>query len=405
MKKAIVSNELKKRLEFCAKNGSVIATDILNELKKSHKDCFGNKTVDYFDSLRSVGNCSEYKTLSIKVTACAKDLNNPNFPDKGNPRAPYFKENREKMSLGTFIGLFANIGGYTSEECNFFEGAMCVPDKVTYRISSKMEDFERAYNESNYFPFSIGNATLHNSCMRYEDKARNVADFYANFAGAKILIAEDSQGQILGRAIVWDNVIIPNISDEAKVLDRIYYTFDFIRQGIIDHARKNGIHIRKNKNSVGTQMEFYVYDEFNSVEHTGIQYWSAYVKVPQTKWHKKGAPYMDTFCKLSKYNDGLILANDLRGIVLADLVSTGGFGCRLRMICPNCGEVHREGGLCLSCNNELIEETPFGSIIKSKTRTYKGKKYPISFFKDGKPSIHFLNYIGLQRICDPYCEF
>ena len=139
--KAIVSNELKKRLEFASKNGSVIATDILNELKKDKSACFGDKTVNYFDSVRVVGNYSEYKSLQIKVTACTKDVNNDNFPDKGNPRAPYFKENREKMTLGTFIGLFANLGGYTSDDFKFFESAMCVCDKVTYRVSGKMEDF------------------------------------------------------------------------------------------------------------------------------------------------------------------------------------------------------------------------------------------------------------------------
>ena len=67
-----------------------------------------------------------------------------------------------------------------------------------------------AYLESNYSPISDGSeSSLHNSCMRYEDKARNAADFYANFAGAKILVARDDSSNVVGRAIVWkrDNIV------------------------------------------------------------------------------------------------------------------------------------------------------------------------------------------------------
>jgi hypothetical protein len=150
--KATVSNELKKRLEFASKNGSVVATGILNELKKDKKECFGDKCIDYFDSLRTVGSRSEYKSLYIRITACTKDVNNPNFPDRGNPQAPYFKENRERISLGTFAGLFKNLN-YTSDELVYFDSAMCVPDKVKLSVSDKMEDIERAYFGMNYYPF------------------------------------------------------------------------------------------------------------------------------------------------------------------------------------------------------------------------------------------------------------
>lgn len=405
--KAIVSSELKKRLEFASKNGSVIATDILNELKKENIACFGRKTVNYFDSLRVVGNNVEFKSLQIKITACTKDVNNDNFPDKGNPRAPYFKENREKFSLGTFVSLFMNLGGYTSDEMNYFESAMCVCDKVTYRISRKMDDFEKAYNGSNYYPFAF-NGTLHNSCMRGEDTARNAADFYVNFAGAKILIAEDSQGQILGRAIAWDNVIIPEVCDSAKVLDRIYFTFEFIRQGILDYARNTaGIYVRKLKNSVGTAREVFVYPEFS--EDTtlhGEHVWSMHIEVPQIKYHKKGAPYMDTFCKLCLDEGKLVLANRDKGYLVASLGSTNGYGSYNRYICPNCGRTHiEEEKLCLDCQEQLIEKTPFGNIFTCKTRVYKKKHYPASFFKDGKPTESFMRFIGVERICNSRCKF
>ncbi len=330
-----------------------------------------------------------------------KDVNNDRFPDKGNPRAPYFKENREKMALGTFINLFQNLRSYTSEEINYFSSAMCVVDKVSYRISSKMEEFEKAYNATNYFPFMY-DGTLHNSCMRYDETSRNAADFYVNFAGAKILIAEDSQGQILGRAIVWNNVVIPDVCDNASLLDRLYFTFEFVRQGMIEFARSKGIFIRKLKNSVGTEREFYVYPGLK--EGIEGQYrWGVYVNVPQIKWHKHGAPYMDTFCRINKYGNSLVLTNtSAYGETLATLQSTSGYGCTNYDICPNCGCVtSSDNGLCSSCNTLLLESTPFGSILKGKTKTWKGNKYPVSFFKDGKPTENFMWYIGLKRITNP----
>ena len=95
-----------------------------------------------------------------------------------------------------------------------------------------MNDFMEAYLESNYSPIAdSGESTLHVSCMRYEDKARNAADFYANFAGAKILVARDDSNNILGRAIVWENVSLQRtdgFQGTLSLLDRIYFSHAFV---------------------------------------------------------------------------------------------------------------------------------------------------------------------------------
>lgn len=70
-----------------------------------------------------------------------------------------------------------------------------------------MQDFFEAYSEENYTPVADTiESNLHNSCMRYESRARNAADFYANFAGASILVARDESNNVLARAVVWKNV-------------------------------------------------------------------------------------------------------------------------------------------------------------------------------------------------------
>lgn len=396
--KAIVSNELKKRLEFASKNGSVVAADVLNELKKDKKECFGDKKVDYFDSMRIVGNNSEHKSLKIVVTACMKDLNDERFPDKGNPRAPYFKENRERIELGTFVGLFRNLRVYESEELNFFYSAMCVTDIVKYRVCKSMNDFERAYLSSNYYPYGSSSSPLHNSCMRYESTARNVADFYVNFAGARILIAEDSQGLILGRAVVWDNAYIEDLSEEVRMVDRMYFCYEFVRQGMLKYAENTlKVGILKAYNKVGSEKEFICYLK----DFEGLKYYNVHIDVPQVKWHKKGAPYMDTLCYLCLNNGRLVLRN-YQAQCVAKLLSTSGYGTLCNSRCPICGRTTYGEVFCDECKREIFEETPFGTILKGKTRKYKGSKFPESLFKDGKPTEGFMNWIGIKRITDEY---
>lgn len=394
--KTIVSNELKKRLEYASKNGSVIAHDILGELKKDIKDCFGEKTVNYFDSLRVVGYNSEYKSLKIMITACTKDVNNEHFPDKGNPRAPYFKENRERMAPGTFVGLFRNLRSYDTDEMNFFESALCVNDVVRFRLYNRMEDFERAYIGSNYYPFGASTSPLHSSCMRSEDTSRNAADFYVNFAGAKILVAEDSQGQILGRAIVWENVNIPSIIDSTRLIDRMYFNYEFVRQGMKKYAEEVlKVGIRKYSNSCGSQNDFWSYIP----NYSGRMCWNIDVQVPNVKWHKKGAPYMDTLCYLN-LNEGVLTLSNSSYKCVATFVNTDGFGRKERRVCPVCGTLSHEDGLCIACKDKFTEVTPLGVFFKGGTKTYKGKKYPMALFVDGKPSKNFMNWIGIQRLTD-----
>lgn len=395
--KATVSNELKKRLEFASKNGSVVATGILNELKKDKKECFGDKCIDYFDSLRAVGSRGEYKSLFIRITACTKDVNNPNFPDRGNPQAPYFKENRERISLGTFAGLFKNLN-YTNDELIYFDSAMCVPDKVKLSVSDKMEDIERAYLGLNYYPFGDSESPLHGSCMRSEETARNAADFYANFAGAKILIAEDSQGQILGRAILWENATIDEFTN-IKILDRLYFSFEFIRVLMLNYAKEYGVHLRKWRNSYDTKSDFYALPGFPGAIKGQCRF-KVKIHVPQMKWHKKGAPYMDTFSYLCCENGNLVLCNRRTDDCVATLISTSGYGSLEYQLCPKCGRVHNGGIFCDTCRDKLFSDTAFGSIIIGKMKKYKGKMFPACLFEKGKPNKDFSNWIGVRRICD-----
>ena len=193
------SNELKSRLTHAAANGSVIAADILSELKKNRPaQEIIRGSYNFLSTKRKWTDCGSFRKIRIVFTAFNKDPEHPNFPDRNNPQAPWFPENRTDLEPSTFIEQFKNLREYTSCEINYFRSAITLDSKVSVRLYTRMNDFLDAYLESNYSSITDGDtSTLHNSCMRYEDKARNAADFYANFAGAGILVARDEGNNVL----------------------------------------------------------------------------------------------------------------------------------------------------------------------------------------------------------------
>lgn len=152
-----VSNELKSRLTHAAENGSVIAKDILSEVKKNVPvEEVIRGSYNFFSTKRKRTEAGTFKKIRIVFTACNKDLGHPNFPDRNNPQAPWFPENRTDLEPSTFIELFKNLGPYQPDEINYFCSAISLDSKVTIRLHDSMNDFMEAYLESNYSPISDG---------------------------------------------------------------------------------------------------------------------------------------------------------------------------------------------------------------------------------------------------------
>jgi len=84
------------------------------------------------------------------------------------------------------------------------------------------EDIKKYYNESSYSSNSSG-SILGSSCMRY-NKCHSYIDFYANNKGVKlvILMSENEEDKIIGRALLWDIVKIDGEEVDRKFMDRIY---------------------------------------------------------------------------------------------------------------------------------------------------------------------------------------
>lgn len=395
--KTIVNDELKARLNFASINGSVIATDIL-EILRQNKDVTEviRGTANYFNSKRVKNNAGEYTKMKIILSACTKDLNNENFPDRQNPKAPWFEENRTNLEPSTFIGYFKDLPDYSDEDIEYFGNAICVSSKVEIKMYDKMNDFIDAYISDNYVPFAQygDNSTLHSSCMRHPHLVYRLGDFYSNFAGASILVARDSENNVLGRAIVWKKAtgVFDGEEKEVSVLDRVYYSHSFVMKLMLQHAQRNGINLRKTINDYSHKIQFTVLNPIegidmkvgDKIDHT------LNICVPASKWHKKGTPYLDTFCYVNITEDGKVrLSNQTTERCVATCQCTSGVANQYGHICPSCGCVHNgDEDLCTTCRKKLTVKTIFGNMLMDKVKSYNDVKYPASFFEKGKPSAH-----------------
>lgn len=397
--KLIISEELKKRVEMASANGSVIASDLMAEFRKGAKDVKAviSKTANYFDSVRVTGSRSEYKSLSIKISVCPKDINNPNFPDRGNPNAPYLKTNREKVNPATFLSYFKNLNSdnYKETEMDYFNQALCVNEKIILTMESSIQAFVHAYSVENYALYGMADSPLHGSCMRYENVVDNVADFYVNFAGAKIITAKGVSGTVYGRAVVWDKTVDYSTGEVCSFVDRVYYNYPFVMNMIHNYAKEKGIQYRKTYNDYSHK------DSFSSLANGASQFITVALEVPQVKWHKCGAPYLDTMSYLYCKDGKILLRNTNCGAdYIAYCNNTGGYATRNGRICPNCGEIHHLSSvLCPACEDAMIKRIPIGQFLNVKgLKKYQGKEWPVEFFSNGKPKPSFALYLTLERL-------
>ena len=400
---------MRSRLQNAAANKSVVAADILAELGRN---CDATEVIrgsyNYFQTKRVKANHSTYHKIRIVFTACGKNLSHENFPDKGNPSAQWYNENRTDLDPSTFVGLFKNLREYASEEIRYFISAISLDSRVTVRLCSGVKDIFEAYCEDNYTIIADnGESPLHSSCMRYEDRARNAADFYHNFAGAKLLVAKDKDSNILGRAVVWEGVKWQRVDGtevEVSLMDRIYFSHFFIIDLMREAAQKEGIIFRKLHNDYNHPRDVVALNRTEDVTPGETLDIKMRLEVPVCRWHKRGVPYLDTFYNLMLNGNTLELCNHADGRIIANCHSTTGYASRSRSVCPLCNRLHYESNekFCSQCLPEVYMPTAFGRVLKGHAVSYKGKTYPSSLFKNGRPIPELRRYLQIERLYTTY---
>lgn len=133
----------------------------------------------------------------------------------------------------------------------------------------KGEKIKFWYSEKNYNPISYKNS-LGKSCMSKSDK--NWFEIYCqNPNVVSMIIQKDTENKLLSRALVWQTNIGP-------VLDKIYCTYDWNRQSILDFFKKQ---YPKGKSISSSSRE----------DRPG----DCYVELDKWNFVKTGYPYLDSF--------------------------------------------------------------------------------------------------------------
>lgn len=149
------------------------------------------------------------------------------------------------------------------------------------------EDIKKWYLENNYQKEPSG--TLNGSCMRQESK-NEFMNIFSDNSNVKMLIALNESNKLLGRALIWENAEIINLSngnekyENVTYMDRVYYTHDWLVDRFKSYAKGNGMYIR---NEVGAGGE-------NIVCKPNGEHFNAKIKVSIGNYRYEKYPYMDT---------------------------------------------------------------------------------------------------------------
>src|SRR5574344_384945 len=369
MKTVFYTENVAKIINVAAENKSVIAQFIKEKLDSKAQSELKNN-INYID-VKKVGRDDGY---DICFTGCKKDLESSLFPDH-TPDAMWRYENREDLRIETLPSMWKDYSisrkedKITDLDVQYFNDILPLP-KLHISIGNTFNDFYKAYFVGNYSSFHV-DSSLHNSCMRNDVKASKAADFYSNFANAKILTVQDDMGYIYARSIVWENVILNRKS--YTLMDRVYYVSRGVLTMIYKFAEEQGW-ARKTINSFDSKKKISIFNGTKWEEH---DYVATYKINNYSQDFKSGCPYLDTFSYL-KYdykNNKLFLSNipedDEDTSVLATCTSTGGFADfkeKLR-ICPVCGGKLESGDkFCSKCMSKL---TSWNGVLITTGMTVK----------------------------------
>jgi hypothetical protein len=172
-------------------------------------------------------------------------------------------------------------------------------------------DIVSAYDGRNYVE---GGGSLQSSCMKY-DNTLPFIEFYDMF-DVKILVLRNELNQIVGRALLWYDVIMDG--KKVNFMDRIYYTKDNQVEKFKSWARDNGFYY-KLRQSYEDRMDFVnpQGEALHDVDCCVIS--DAFTEDVDLE----RLPYIDTFCFLAcSDSNGVSLSNTRTKMIMKRHEST-----------------------------------------------------------------------------------
>ena len=123
------------------------------------------------------------------------------------------------------------------------------------------------------------------------------------------------------------------------------------------------------------------------------------VKVPACRWHKKGVPYLDTFHYIHLDGSGW---NWPITTLYGDRLLPAHTGvCNSFEVCMPTMRRHtweQQQTVLQRVLPPLLYTNAFGTIMKGTPTEYKGKIYPSTLFKKGRPIPGFKSYLQIQKL-------
>ena len=147
-------------------------------------------------------------------------------------------------------------------------------------------DIVKYYHKDNYEGDKSLGGQLYSSCMRY-DECSEYLEFFAKNKDVQmvILMSDDDEDTISGRALLWDIEYINGEEVDRKFMDRIYTIRDADVHLFKDFAEKNGWLYKKNQNMFYNES---IVDPVNDETRQFV------LKTPSTFRPSHSYPYMDT---------------------------------------------------------------------------------------------------------------
>jgi hypothetical protein len=143
------------------------------------------------------------------------------------------------------------------------------------------EDIRRGYHEDNYSQLADSGSNLWGSCMRY-GSCQDYFDIYVE-NNIKMLVAKDTIGKIVGRALLWE------CENGRKAMDTIYSP-DKVRQVFVKWAIDNDYYYKSQQSCH--------HHEFDMYAGASCSDWTAVVKLSDADFCEY--PYMDTMMYLNQ---------------------------------------------------------------------------------------------------------
>lgn len=224
---------------------------------------------------------------------------------KMNESGRWSREGRQDMKIGKLARKLLKQSYIDSlNDTDFEKFSNCVKSyislvgdddgegkKLKLRII-KGDDILKAYHVENYSDILGKDSNLWGSCMRSESSQEWLTIYAENSHVIDLLIAEDVEGKVLGRALVWQ------LMDGRIAMDTIYAP-DSIQQTFLDYAINRDWYYKRSQSC-----HHHDFDGF------GGSYFSGYskleCKVKLTKFNFEYYPYMDSLYYLNDYG---ILSN------------------------------------------------------------------------------------------------